>query len=65
MPSGVNDATAEGAGGSAPSAYRTGWPIRPQCTSGATILPPAACTASVTVRHARTCSSVCRPGVWT
>ncbi len=68
MPSGVNscspDGTAEGATGTAPSRYRTGCPIRPQCTSCATIVPPSACTASVTRRHAATCSAVCSPGVW-
>ncbi len=37
--------------------------MRPACMSWAKILPPAACTASVTLRQAATCSALCSPGV--
>ena len=53
---------ADGATGSAPP--RTSeCPTRPVCQSCAKIVPQAACTAFVTVRHAATCSGVKSPGV--
>lgn len=55
--------TADGATGTRPSGSRLGWPIRPVCISWAKIAPPSRCTASVTVRQARTWPGVCRPGV--
>ncbi|MDF9813223.1 hypothetical protein M2266_002454 [Streptomyces sp. SPB162] len=56
-------ATGEAPTGTSPSGSRSGWPIRPACISWAKILPPAACTASVTVRQAAICSALCSPGV--
>jgi hypothetical protein len=46
-----------------PSAWKLEWLIRPTCHSCATILPPSACTASVTVCQPPTCSGLHSPGV--
>ena len=44
-------------------AVMSGWETRPPCISCMTIVPPRACTASVTRRQPATCSSVrCRAG---
>lgn len=55
--------TADALTGVSPSGSRSGWPIRPACISWAKIRPPAACTASVTLRQEATCSALCSPGV--
>ena len=49
--------------GAAPSGWNTTWEMRPTCQSWAAILPPSACTASVTFLQAAICSGVWMPGV--
>ena len=55
--------SAEGATGVAPSGCRSGCEMRPTCQSWMAILPPAACTASVTFFQPAICSAVWMPGV--
>ncbi len=57
-------AIAEGATGSAPP-WKSGCEMRPTCQSCRKIFPPAACTASVTLRQPATCASESIPGVRT